>query len=197
MNKAEAGRFSLMILLLLPSLAATARASEKPVVSIAREDAHFKINASIDLPLTPCIAYRLLTDYESLPSYIPGMLQIRYKRISANRVNVWHQGEVQVLFFRVKVESSLEMEEIPERGIIFRQTEGDLESYRGEWNLMTAPAGTRVSYNALLSLKSDQYMPEFIVKSVLENEVRKRFDAIAKEASARKNKVLPECGPRK
>lgn len=197
MNKAEAGRFCLMIFLLLPSLAASAQASEKPVVSVERKDSHFKVDASIVLPLTPCIAFRLLTDYKNLPSYIPGMLQIRDKRISSNRVNIWQEGEVEVLFFRVKLVSSLEMEEIPDQKIIFRQVDGDLESYSGEWNLLKTREGTKVSYNAAVTLKSDQFIPALLAKKVLENEVGKRFEAIAKEASARKNKVLPECGPEK
>lgn len=194
MNKAEASHLCLMIFLLLSSLTASAQASVKPVVSVEREDTHFRVYASIVLPVTPCIAYRLLTDYKSLPSYIPGMLQIRHKRISHNRVNVWQEGEVEVLFFRVKLVSSLEMEEIPERRIIFKQTDGDLESYSGEWNVLKTQEGTKVSYNAAITLKSDQFIPAFLAETVLENEVGKRFEAIAKEASARKNKVLPECG---
>ncbi|OGS95685.1 MAG: hypothetical protein A3G79_02065 [Gallionellales bacterium RIFCSPLOWO2_12_FULL_57_18] len=188
-------RLCLVILLLLSSLPVAAQANVKPVVSVEREDSIFKVHASIVLPVTPCIAYRLLTDYKSLPGYIPGMLQIRDKRISPTRVDIWQEGEVEVLFFRVKLVSSLEMEEIPERRIIFKQSEGDLESYSGEWNLLKTREGTRVSYNAAITLKQGQFIPAFLAKTVLENEVGKRFEALAKESSKRKNKVVPECVP--
>lgn len=197
MNASAASRFCLMVFLLLSSLAASAQAGVKPVVSVEREDSQFKVYASIVLPVTPCNAYRLLTDYKSLPGYIPGMLKIRYKRISDNRVNVWQEGEVEVLFFRVRLVSSLEMEEIPDRRIVFKQSEGDLESYSGEWNLLKTQQGTKVSYNAAITLKPDYFIPAFLAKKVLENEVGKRFEAIATESSARKNKILPECGPGK
>lgn len=193
MNKAEASHLCLMVFLLLSSLPVSAQANVKPVVSVEREDSLFKVYASIVLPVTPCNAYRLLTDYKSLPSYIPGMLQIRAKRISPTRVDIWQEGEVEVLFFRVKLVSSLEMEEIPDRRIIFKQSEGDLESYSGEWNLLKTREGTRVSYNAAITLKQEQFIPAFLAKSVLENEVGKRFEALAKEAPKRGNKVVPAC----
>ena len=186
-------RVYLMILLLLSSLPAYAQANVKPAVSVEREGPVFKVYASIVLPTTPCNAYRLLTDYSSLPSYIPGMLHVRDKRISPTRVDIWQEGEVEVLFFRVKLVSSLEMEEMPDRRIVFRQTGGDLESYSGEWNLLETRQGTRVSYNAAITLKPEHLIPAFLAKSVLENEVGKRFEALAIESSKRGNKVVPEC----
>jgi len=87
-------RLCLVILLLLSSLPVAAQANVKPVVSVEREDSIFKVHASIVLPVTPCIAYRLLTDYKSLPGYIPGMLQIRDKRISPTRVDIWHESQL-------------------------------------------------------------------------------------------------------
>lgn len=193
MNALAARRFAEMIFLLLASMPAFVQANEKPVVSVEHVDPLFKVQASIILPLTPCNAYRLLTDYKSLPSYIPGMLQVRDKRISPTRVDIWQEGEVEVLFFRVRLVSSLEMEETPNRRIVFTQTGGDLESYSGEWNLLNTGEGTEVSYNATITLKPEQFIPAFLAKSVLENEVRLRFEALARESSKRKNEVVPEC----
>lgn len=193
MNALPASRFSLMIFLLLSSLPVAAQANEKPFVSVEHVDPLFNVHSSIILPLTPCHAYRLLTDYKSLPSYIPGMLKVRHKRISPTRVDIWQEGEVEVLFFRVRLVSSLEMEETPERRIVFKQTEGDLASYSGEWNISKVREGAEVSYDAVITLKPEQLIPAFLAKSVLENEVRMRFEALAMESSKRKNKSVPEC----
>lgn len=193
MNILAASRLCLTIFLLLSSPPVSAQADATPVVAVEREDPLFKVHASVILPLTTCNAYRLLTDYESLTSYIPGMLQIRYKRISPTRVDIWQQGEVEVLFFRVKLAASLEMEESPERRIVFNQTGGDLKSYSGEWSLLRTQEGTKVSYEALITLKPEYFIPAFLAQSVLEKEVRKRFEALAKEASKRGNKAAPEC----
>jgi ribosome-associated toxin RatA of RatAB toxin-antitoxin module len=193
MSESASTRYCLTALLLLAGLPASAQEKAEPVVSVERVDSLFNVHASVVLPLTACNAYRLLTDYGSLPNFVPGLLQIRYKRISPTRVDVWQEGEVEVLLFRVTLVSSLEMEETPERRIVFRQTEGDLESYSGVWNLMKTGEGTSVSYDAAVALKPTQMIPAFLAKSVLEKEVGKRFEALAKEASRRGNKVVPEC----
>jgi len=194
MNTSIAVRLCRVILLLAASLPLCAQENAKPVVNVERAGLFFKVFASVVLPVPSCTAYRLLTDYSSLPGYIPGMLQIRFKRISPTRVDIWQQGEVEMLFFKVKLESSLEMEETPGRRITFRQTEGDLESYSGEWNLLNIRQGTRVSYDASITLKQDDFIPVFLAKKVLEKEVSMRFEAIAKEASARKDRAVTECG---
>ena len=197
MNASIAGRLCGGIILLAASLPAGAQENAKPVVSVERAGLLFKVFASVVLPVNSCTAYRLLTDYSSLPDYIPGMLQIRHKRLTPNRVDVWQKGEVEVLFIKVSLESSLEMEETPGQKITFRQTEGDLESYSGEWNLLKTRDGTKVSYDASITLKQDDFIPVFLAKKVLENEVSMRFEAIAKEAPARKGGAVPECGPGK
>lgn len=193
MNASPPNHLRLMAFLLLSSLPLAAQETAKPVVSVVNVDAVFRVQATVTLPLARCNAYRLLTDYQSLPGYIPGMLQIRHKRISPTRVDVWQEGEVEVLFFHVTLVSSLEMEETPGQRIVFRQTEGDLESYRGVWSLSEAGKGTMVSYSAAITLKPGQLIPEFLARAVLEKEVEKRFEALAKEASRRGNQDSPEC----
>lgn len=193
MNASLARRLSQMMLMLVANLPASAQADAKPAVSVDHADSRFNVLASIVLPLAPCNAYRLLTDYQELPRYIPGLLQLREKRLSPTRVEVWQEGVVQVLFFRVRLVSSLEMEETPERRVVFNQVSGDLQSYSGEWNLMKARDGTTVSYEATITLKPVQFAPAFLVKSVLEKEVTERFEALAGEALKRANKAMPEC----
>jgi ribosome-associated toxin RatA of RatAB toxin-antitoxin module len=185
-------RLYLIILLSLCCLSAYAQEQQKPVVSVARQDSHFQVSASIVMPVTPCVAYALLTDYASLPDYIPGVLEIHAERISQSTIKVHQVGEVEVLFFHIKMETSLEMEEIPNQRIIFKQTEGDLESYSGDWNLLETSEGTLLVFKASLVFK--HFMPFFLARPVFEKEIGKRFEAIAKEALSRKSKSLSACG---
>ena len=182
----------LIALLSLCCLTVHAQEQPKATVSVKRQDSHFQVSASIMLPVKQCIAYGLLTDYASLPDYIPGMLEIHAERISNNLVKVRQVGEAEVLFFHVKMAALLEMTEIPNQRIIFKQTEGDLASYSGESNLLETSDGTKLTYDASLSFKG--FVPYFLASAVLEDEVEKRFEAIAKEARSRKNKNLPDCG---
>ncbi|MBI5429712.1 MAG: SRPBCC family protein [Nitrosomonadales bacterium] len=181
-----------LLLLLLLCCDADAQAPDKmpafekpaPVVNIKRQGSSFIVHAAVILPVTRCEAYALLTDYASQPSYIPGMLEIGVERISETVVKVRQLVEAHVLFFSIDVEIVLVMEEMPGRYITFRQTEGDLESYSGIWTLLDAAEGTKLTYDAELLFAG--YVPGFLGKMVLEDESAKRFEAVAKEAGARK-----------
>ncbi len=186
-----ATRFGLSALLGLICLSSHADEITRPSVSILRQDAQFQVSAALFLPVSPCVVYEVLTDYEHLPDFIPGMLKTRVKRTAINQVNVWQLAEVQVLFFHVKMESTLDMEEVPNQRISFKQTAGDLKFYRGEWQLLNTLDGTQLRYDAQLEFK--QFMPLFLARAVLENELEKRFIAIAQHALNKKYKFQSAC----
>ena len=194
-SSASCSYYSLMLLLLCSSAAAEGKREEpvrrEVVVSVERRDSDFQVDASVMLPVRPCEAYALLTDYASLPDYIPGMVEIGVERLSGTTVKIRQVGKARIWFFSIRVELLLEMEETPNRLIVFKLIEGDLEAYSGEWRLQEAPEGTRLTFSAALIF--DQYVPAFLGRSILEDEVSQRFDAVVKEAEARKGRVYPGC----
>lgn len=134
----------------------------------------------------------MLTDYDNLPEFIPGLLQSHYKRIAKNRVQVLQKGAVKVFIFHVRMESLLEMEETPNQRIIFKQLEGDFVSYDGEWNFSATTDGTLLSYKARLAFKP--FVPMLLAKSVLHNDLEEKFVAIEQEAIKGKYKdACPAC----
>jgi hypothetical protein len=110
-------------------------------------------------------------------------------------VKVWQVGEVEIWLLHFKIKSVLEIQEIPNQKISFKQLEGSLASYNGEWALQETPQGTHVHYMAELTFR--HFMPVFLARIVLEDEIKKRFAAFAKEAEERKNKNLLDCGATK
>ncbi len=184
-------RFCMIVLSALGCLSSHADEIVKPTVSITRQEGQFQVSAQLTMPVSRCAVYEVLTDYEHLPDFIPGMLKTRVKHIANNQVNVWQLAEVQVLFFHIKMESTLDMEEMPNQRISFKQTAGDLKFYSGEWQLSKTLQGTQLHYDARLSFK--QFMPVFLARAVLESELEKRFIAIAQQALHRKNDNQSAC----
>jgi ribosome-associated toxin RatA of RatAB toxin-antitoxin module len=184
------GKYLLMFLW-MTSLTASALEVPKPAVSIRLADSGIEVSSLIALPVKPCEAYAMLTDYDDLPKFIPGLLESHYQRIAKNRVRVMQVGEVQVFIFHVQMESLLEMEETPNQRILFRQIKGDFVSYGGEWDFSGNADGTLVSYDAALSFKP--YVPVLLARSILENDVKEKFAAIAQEAIARKKQGSLHC----
>ena len=191
MARVKRNRFFLLLFLWLACQAAYARDAHEPAVDIKLAGSSLKVTSSVLLPLKPCEAYAMLTDYDHLTSFIPGLLESHAQRISANTVRVRQVGEVQVFLFQVKMESLLEMEEIPNQRILFRQLEGDMVAYRGEWRFSEVADGTLVGYDATLKFKP--YVPLWLARSILNADIRKKFAAIAGEATARKHKGWFNC----
>jgi len=182
------GRY-LLLCMWLASL--VAGAAEIPAVSVRVAGSGVEVSSSVVLPVQPCAAYAMLTDYASLPEFIPGLLSIQYRRIAEHRVNVMQVGQVQVFIFHVRMQSLLEMQEVPDRRILFRQISGDFVAYDGEWDFSTDAAGTRVDYRATMSFKP--YVPLLLARSILEHDVKEKFAAIGREATDRKKRGLLHC----
>jgi ribosome-associated toxin RatA of RatAB toxin-antitoxin module len=182
------GRY-LLLLLWLFSFAAIA--AETPDVSVKLAGPGIEVRSSIVLPIKPCEAYAMLSDYGGLPKFIPGLLSSHYRRIARHRVEVTQVGEVQVFIFHMRMESLLDMEEIPDRRIVFRQSKGDFISYSGEWNFSASGDGVQVGYRASMTFKP--YVPLLLARSILEHDVKEKFAAIGREAAARKKRGLLHC----
>lgn len=182
--------FLLLLLHCWPAAAAAA-GNHAPVVSVERQGDYFKVDVSVILPVPRCQAYALLTDYASLPSFIPGILEVSFTRLANSKVRIRQVGETELLFFDIRMELLLEMEEIPDHRILFKLVEGDMEVYSGVWNLLDAPEGTSLRYSA--TLKFDRYIPTFPGRALLADEALKRFEAVVKEAAARKSRAHPSC----
>jgi ribosome-associated toxin RatA of RatAB toxin-antitoxin module len=189
-------RFILLLLFLFCCQAEAGEAIAAPekqavAVSVERLGEYFKVDASVILPVPRCQAFALLTDYASLPDFIPGMIKISFERLSKSKVKVRQLAVTEVLFFSIEMDLLLEMEEIPDRLILFKLIEGNMDAYSGVWSLLEVPEGTRLRYSA--SLKFDRYIPTFPGRAMLADEAEKRFEAVVREAVARKSRMHPNC----
>lgn len=182
-----------MVRLLLSSLLLASfpvHAGEPPHVSAKISGSGIEVESSVDLPIVPCQAYAMLTDYDDLPKFIPGLVKSHAERISPDEVRVMQVGEVQAFLFRVEMSSTLDMTEFPGKRIVFRQVSGDFASYSGEWDFSSAKEGTEVRYRAKMTFRP--YVPLAIAKWVLDSDVERKFVAIEREAESRKGAVCPE-----
>ncbi|MGC2164858.1 MAG: SRPBCC family protein [Gallionella sp.] len=161
---------------------------------VAYQDSKLVITASVILPVEPCATFELLTDYDSIPSYMPGVLETHHENIEDGVVKVWQTGEVKLLVFHFKVNSLLEVHEVRNKAITFKQLDGNLASYSGAWTLSDDIGGTKVLYRAELTFK--HFMPIFLARVILDDEIKLRFSAIAGEAARRTSKGQLVCRDR-
>jgi hypothetical protein len=159
-------------------------------VQVARDGSRYNFSASFDTTLTQCAAYQYLTDYAAA-KFLPGVLESKADRRSANLVRVERIADEQILFFHVRLHSVMEYTEIPFEGVTFTQLEGDSKAFQGSWDIVSNARGSSFSFRGVWV--PDTLIPLFIIDHFARNGLRERFTAIAELAEKRKGMLSGDC----
>ena len=150
----------------------------------------FNINGSFVVPLDTCQAYNYLTDYE-LERELPGVISVKHTRIAPRRIRLQREFEDRVLFIPVQIQSVVEITELPYRGMDFVQLSGNARTYKGNWRLEPTNNGTRFVYKAYTDPGSA--FPDSMVQQVIEESLRRNFNAMVELAQRRHNQPQSQC----
>jgi hypothetical protein len=120
----------------------------------------FWVRASIDQ------AWAVLTDYENIDRFTSSVSSSRVTRSEGPRHFVEQRASVGMLFFKKKMQVSLQVDEYPKRQIDFRDIERkDLEQYQGSWLLEPWDGGVRITYT--MEAMPKQSMPHFLERMMV------------------------------
>lgn len=98
-------------------------------------------------PVTPELAWGVLSDYDAIPQFIRSMHASHVERAEDGRLLVRQDAVVTVFMVKRHMKVLLDVEEEPIRRIGFRDTLGeDFRSYVGEWRITPTPNQTRIDY---------------------------------------------------
>jgi ribosome-associated toxin RatA of RatAB toxin-antitoxin module len=139
--------------------AGTARASK------SRRPAEFE--ADLDQ------AWEVLTDYNRLSEFIPGMQTSKIVVRNGHNVVVDQRGEARLLFFVFPIRARLAIEEHPYWRIVSRAIEGNFKELRGAYNLEAHGRRVRLHYSGRCT--PDFGIPPLIGTILVRNMIEKRF----------------------
>lgn len=162
----------------------------KVKVSVQRVDNQFNVDATYQTPLNSCQAYRYLTDYEAAKN-VPGVVESKVTRLSANKVLVERAADETILLFRVRLSSQIEYLEHPYSGTEFHQIKGDSKVFKGKWSTQVNDEGTLLHYQGVVVLES--VFPMFVVEYFIKNSIKDRFAVMARMAKDRKDLQVAQC----
>lgn len=108
------------------------------------------IVAYVDVAVAPATAWAVLTDYDRLAQFVPGMTLSRRISRPGEPPRVYQRGMKSWLLLDTPMEVVLLMEESPPSRIGFRQLSGNLQDMYGEWWLIHLDHGVRITYRARL-----------------------------------------------
>ena len=188
-------RFSRSLALSLTwiSLAAAAEVT----VKVERQENAFQVEANLLVAVDKGVAWQVLTDYNNLASFVPGMRSSRIVSAPGEPLLLEQKGESGFLLFRVPIEVVSRVEEAPLNTIRFQSVGGNLKNQSGEWALERHDHATRVSYRA--NITPGFALPPLIGPAIVSRDVRIMVESVAREMLRRADamgRVRPDAALR-
>lgn len=145
----------------------------------SRKGDSFVLEGRATLSVSRRVVWQVLTDYERLPEFVPGLHRSRIVMRAGNRLLLEQHGELRVLFFSVPIEIRLEVEERFPDVIVSRSVAGSVRSMSGRYDLVESGDGTEFRYRG--DVVADFGLPRFIGEFVLRSYAEAQFSALVRE----------------
>jgi ribosome-associated toxin RatA of RatAB toxin-antitoxin module len=160
-------------------------AAEELLVEAQRRGDRIEVRASALVAAPPAVVWAVLTDYERLPRFIPGIAKSAVRQRNGNRVLVEQSGEARFLLFSFPIEVTLEVTESHANWISSRAVAGNLRMMIGRYDLQTEAArgGVLLRYYGLIEPDFD--LPPLVGTAALRGTVEEQFTAMVAEIERR------------
>lgn len=162
-------------------LAPPAAVAAQTVVSVVKNGEVYSVTAHSTLAADRETIWRVLTDYEGYPAFVPNLSLSRLVNLEPRQVE--QKGEFGVFFFTREVHATLEIEELPPSRILFRSIEGNLKSLETELTIAGKGASMTISYES--RIVPDFWIPPLIGGPIVRAAIRGKLQAVAEEIERR------------
>jgi len=181
---------SMAFVLLAAVYAAPGSAADDVSIDAERRGDTIEIRARALIAAPAALVWQVLTDYERLPGFIPGLAKSVIRERQGNRLVVEQTGEARFLLFSFPIEVRYEVVESPPSAISSRAIGGNLRRMNGRYVLQPAPAGAAGGEGAVLLRYDGEMEPSFDVPSFIglvavRSMVEQQFTAMVAEIERR------------
>lgn len=139
-----------------------------------------QITAQVKIPHPIEKVWKILTDYEALPQFIPNLAKSCLLEHPSGGIRLEQVGSQQLLKFKFCARVVLDLEEIFPKLINFQMVEGDFKGFSGQWCLEPYPLnigqGTILCYTIQVWPKLT--MPISIIENRLSKDLQLNLLAI-------------------
>src|SRR5262249_47319008 len=171
-----------LLLTLLQTGFASADQSQ-PVVTVAVERGVYAVRAQFSVDQPSAIAWSVLTDYEQIPRFMPGVRKSLVHERTAGHAVLEQEAVSSVMMFSKRVHLVLEIEE-RSGALVFRDRCGlSFVSYEGAWRLAETDGRTETTYE--LSAEPSFDVPGFLLKRLLRRDSTQMIESLRREIEAR------------
>jgi ribosome-associated toxin RatA of RatAB toxin-antitoxin module len=148
-----------------------------------------QITAVIRIPASLEKVWKILTDYEALPDFIPNLAKSRLLEHPTGGIRLEQVGSQSLLNFKFCARVILDLEEFFPKLINFNMVEGDFKGFSGSWSLepcsLNGDLGTKLSYR--IQVWPKLIMPISIIEHRLSRDLKSNLLAISQRTLALAN----------
>ena len=183
-TRAHGGGLLLAAAVGIVSLCAPLRAAEAPSrVDVQEDHGVYTVSASFAVPEPADVAWAVLTSYEQIPRFMPGVRTSVVRERSAGRVVVEQEAVSSVMMFSKRVHLVLDIQEQPD-ALTFRDLCGrSFVRYEGSWRLVQRDGQTEISYTLTAQPAFD--VPGFMLGRLLKRDAGRMIDSLRREVATR------------
>ena len=181
----------LAVALLAAVHAAPGAAADDVSIEARRRGDGVEVHARALIAASPVLVWEVLTDYEHLPSFIPGLAKSVVRERQGNQLVLEQTGEARFLVFSFPIEVRYEVIESPPESITSRAVGGNLRRMNGRYDLEPAPAravaegprGMLLRYEGVIEPAFE--LPPLIGLVAMRSMVEQQFTAMVAEIERR------------
>ena len=177
------------LVLLLGLFCASVAASAEPEVRIEQSRDAIQIDASLRVDVHHHIAWQVLTDYDNLARFVPGMLTSKIVSRPGEPLLLKQTGQSGFLLFRLPIEVVVQIVETPLETIRFHGVGGSFKNQHGEWRIERQGDATRLIYQA--NIVPGFWVPPLIGPAVMGQDVSSKLVGVAQEMQRRAVSAVP------
>jgi carbon monoxide dehydrogenase subunit G len=154
-----------------------------PDVTVREDRGVYTVSARFTVPQPPAAAAAVLTDYERIPAFMPGVEKSLVRERGAGRALIEQEAVSRLMLFSKRVFLLLEVREGIDT-IRFEDRSGkSFARYAGSWRFDACADGTVVTYELTAQPVFD--VPEFILKKLLKRDAALMIEGLRREIAAR------------
>lgn len=170
--------FCCALVFTLPALADEPRVE----VAVKRVDLDgeqvFDVTANGTVKAAPAAVWKILTDYERMPEFVPDLERTKVLSRAGNKATVEQFGRARFLFFSRDIHLVVQVVEEPSSAIDISLVTGDMKVYRCRWEIALVPetGGTRITYNGKMVPKF--YVPGMLGSNIVRRDIERMMGAV-------------------
>ena len=174
---------SFLLLFAMPAMAQPSN----PEVAVKRVDSEgqqvFDVVASGTVKAAPAAVWKVLTDYEAMPEFVPDLEKTKVISRAGNRVLIEQAGVARFLFLSRAIELVVHASEEPMTSIDIKLVSGDMKVYTCRWEMTPLPdGGTRIAYTGTMVPKF--YVPGMLGSNIIRRDIERMMKAVLERLDA-------------